>query len=159
MAVVRLFWFKKEIPCWVRGIFQLTAGFSLQWFCLNRSWGSGLFSPVSLAAACCRTRLWPLPSPGADLWLFGRFPGKMAYSSPQSCAPGPPLLPDCRERNKVRPITTWNDMRLCLCSLVPDGSSSFPFPLVHPYFIIVQSCKKKKEIFVYWNLICWFPVN
>lgn len=111
MAVVRWSGLMRGHSSLSMEILKLSAGFSLQWFCLSRSWGSGLFSPVSLAGACCRTRLGPLPSPGADLWLSGRFPGKMAYFSPQSCAPEPPSLPDCRERNKVRPIPTWNAVK------------------------------------------------
>lgn len=71
---------------------------SSSWFCWSRSWESGWFSPASLSGVGCRTTLAPPPSPDGGLWLSGLFPGRMAYFFPQSCAPEPPWLRGCREK-------------------------------------------------------------
>lgn len=41
---------------------------------------------------------------------------------------------------------------MSVASSVPDGCSSFPLPLIHPYFIVVQRCKRRKMCqFFSWN--------
>lgn len=58
--------------------------------------------------------------------------------------------------NSMQSNIIWH--ALFLCSLIPDSCSPFPLPLVHPYFIIVQGCRKEKKYVV--TVAClWFSVR